>query len=107
MLVANVGDFAVKLSCAFFGAYLSLISALKLVAPLCPPPYDSSLLAFLTFKPSLTAALSSSTLDSLTGSPFVYGPALALVLLTALGTYTQMRLLRAAQTGDMESLIRK
>ena len=59
------------------------------------------------FKPELSRALAKSTVDTFVGSPYIYGPAIALVLLTALGTHVQVRLLKAAQTSDMERLIRK
>jgi len=105
VVVGNLGDFAVKVVCAFFGAYLALTSSLKLVAPLVPG--GSALLAFNAFKPTLSNALAKPTVDSLIGSPFVYGPALALVVLTAVGTFVQVKMLKVAQTTDMESLIRK
>jgi len=105
VLVAHVGDFMVKVSCAFFGAYMVVTNALKLAAPLTPEP--SALLAFNAFKPQLSQALDKPTAASL-GSPYILGPAVMLLLLTLLGTYVQVRLLKAAQTpSDMESLIRK
>ena len=107
MLVGNVGDFAVKLACAFFGAYLALTNGLKLAAALVPPPYGPSLLAFNTFKPELSLSLSSSSVSTLIGSPYIYGPAIGLAVLTLAGVVVQVRLLKAAQTSDMESLIRK
>ena len=107
VLVGNVGDFAVKVATAFFGSYLFLTNGLKLASTLVPPPYGPSLLAFNTFKPELSLALSSSSVDTLIGSPYIYGPAIGLVLLTIVGTAVQVRLLKAAQTSDMESLIRK
>ena len=42
---------------------------------------------------------------SLIGSPYDYGPAIALALLTALGTYIQVKSLKADES--LESLIRK
>ena len=107
VLVGQVGDLAVKVACAFFGAYLLVTNALKLASPYVPAPYGPALLAFNAFKPALSSALAPSTLNTVVGSPYIYGPALALALLTAVGTITQVRLLKAAQTSDMESLLRK
>lgn len=107
MIVGQVGDFAVQVACAFFGAYMALTSGLKLAATLSPPPYDAQLLAFGAFKPELSLALADDV-DTITGSAFIYGPAIALLVLTAIGTYVQGNLLAAStKPGDMESLIRK
>jgi len=107
VIVGQVGDFAVQVACAFFGAYMALTSGLKLAATLSPPPYDAQLLAFGAFKPELSLALADDV-DTITGSAFIYGPAIALLVLTAIGTYVQGNLLAAStKPGDMESLIRK
>ena len=105
VLVGQVGDFSVKLVCSFFGAYLVLTNSLKLAAPYVPSPYGDGLLAFNAFKPELSNALAKSTYTTLIGSPYVYGPAIALALLTALGTYIQVKSLKADES--LESLIRK
>jgi len=108
VVVAQVGDFAVKVVSAFVGSYLFVVNALNLTAPYVPPPYDSGLLAFSAFKPELSLALSKTTVDELLGSPYIYGPTIALVLLTMLGTHLQVRALKAAQiSNDMEALIQK
>ena len=108
VIVGQLGDAAVQVACAFFGAYLVVTSALKLASSWAPAPYGASLLAFGSFKPQLSLALSSTTVDTLLGSPYIYGPALALLLLTLLGAWSQARQLKAAQgASDMEALIRK
>ena len=105
--MGQVGDFAVQVACAFFGSYMALTSGLKLAASFSPPPYNAQLLAFSSFKPELSLALADDA-NKLVSSPFIYGPAIALVLLTAIGTHVQGKMLAAAtHPGDMETLIRK
>lgn len=102
VLLGHVGDFAVKLACAFFGAYMFTCNLTKLV--LVPyVPGGAAFNAFLTYKPDVAKAivLSSDVVTPLIGSPYVYGPVLGVALLTAIGTTVQVRMLRSAQGKDM------
>ena len=101
VLAANLGDFAWKVGCAFFGAYLALSHLLKLVV-VPYVPNGAQFLAFLAYKPDVArflAAEGAADRQALIGSPYVYGPVLALALLTAAGTATQVALLRASTKG--------
>jgi len=111
-LFGHVGDFAWKLGCAFFGAYIMIVSFLKLaLIPYVPNGYQFQ--DFIAFQPdiSLAASLGSEYASTILGSPYVYGPTIALLLLTTAGTWLQVRLLKqarmAAVNTDKEQLIAK
>lgn len=106
VLFGYVGDFSWKLGCAFLGAYSIVVNAIKIGMPYLPD--GAKFAAFLAFKPEPTAFVDNAASygQTIAGSPFVYGPTLALLVLTAVGTYTQVRLLRAANLeADRKSLI--
>jgi len=92
VLAGRVGDFAFKVACSFFGGYLIIANLLKLLfIPFVPT--GASFLAFLSFKPELTAALTGAYTTTLV-NPYVYGPTIVLLALTATGSYVQVKLLR-------------
>jgi len=105
VLSAYAGDFAFQAFCAFFGSYLAVVNFTKLV--LVPyAPNGSQFLPFLSYKPELTQVLVSG--QAIAGSPYLYGPALAVLALTAFGTWAQVSLLaRAKKAEDLQRLIAK
>ena len=108
VLAGHAGDFAWKLGCAFLGADLAVNNFIKLVlVPYVPDGVKFE--AFLAFRPDVTQAVqrASEYQGTLFGSPYVYGPVLVLILLTAVGTWLQQGLLTAAQKADNERLIMK
>jgi hypothetical protein len=69
-------------------------------------PNGSQFLPFLSYKPELTQVLVAG--QSMAGSPYLYGPALAVLGLTAFGTWAQVSLLaRAKKAEDLQRLIAK
>jgi len=106
---ASFGDFFVKATTAFFGAYIVVCSILKLVVIPYVPKFGPQFVAFLSYKPALAKALTLSpeVTGPLIASPYVYGPVALVLLLTAIGTQTQLKLLAKEEDGDMERLIRK
>ena len=104
-LSAYAGDFAFQVFCAFFGSYLATSNFVKLV--LVPyAPNGASYLPFLSFKPEFTQVLVSG--QAVFASPYLYGPVLVVLGLTAAGTYAQAAMLAAAKKAeDMQSLIGK
>lgn len=102
VVLGRVGDFSVKVACAFFGSYLVTCQLIKLV--LMPyVPGGAGFAAFLTYKPDVAKAivLSSEVITPLIGSYYVYGPVILLAVLTVIGTSVQVSLLRSAQGKDM------
>lgn len=109
VLFGHVGDFAWKLGCAFFGAYMMIASTMKLVLiPFVPNGYKFE--DFLTFQPDIRQAASQTGdyASTIFGSPYMYGPTLLLLALTVVGTSLQVKLLKMARTAsDQERLIAK
>mmetsp|Transcript_49963 Transcript_49963/g.99488 ORF Transcript_49963/g.99488 Transcript_49963/m.99488 type:complete len:291 (-) Transcript_49963:388-1260(-) len=112
VLFGHVGDFAWKLGCAFFGAYLMIESFLKLLLiPYVPNGYKFR--EFVTFQPDISQAVSKGGeyASFVVASPFVWGPTVVLIVLTSVGTWLQVRLLKqarlAAVNTDKEQLIAK
>jgi len=103
VLAGHAGDFAWKLCCSFFGAFLVISSVLRLViVPFVPDAIQFE--SFLAFKPDVPHKMlqrASEHHSTLFGSPYVFGPVLALLLLTAAGTWLQLRLLKEEQSKDM------
>jgi len=109
-LFGHIGDFAWKLGCAFFGAYLIIVSILKLVfIPYVPNGFKFN--DFITFQPDFLSRKGGESASTILGSPFMWGPTIALVGLTIGGTWLQVRLLKQAQLAaintDKEQLISK
>jgi len=108
VLAGHLGDFAWKLGSAFLGASLVVNNFIKLlIVPYVPDGVKFE--AFLAFQPDVTQAVvrASEYQSALFGSPFVYGPALILLVLTAAGTKLQQSLLSASQKVENERLIMK
>lgn len=95
VLANNVGDAAWRMGCAFFGSYLALTGVIKLVlVPYVPDGVQFE--GFLAFQPDVSKviALGGEYRHTLLGSPYVYGPTLVLIALTAAGTTLQNSLLK-------------
>ena len=93
---ANFGDSAFQLGCAFFGSYLAISGVIKLVlVPYVPGGVEFE--GFLAFQPDVSQviALGDRYRNTLLGSPYIYGPTLALLALTAFGTWLQSTLLKS------------
>lgn len=106
VLAGNAGDFAWKVGCSFFGAYLVVANFLRLaVVPYAPDSVKFE--GFLAFRPDVTQTIAraSQYKDTILGSPYVYGPVVVLLLLTVAGAGLQSRLSKAELRAKGEPML--
>ena len=106
VLAGNAGDFAWKVGCSFFGAYLVVANFLRLaVVPYAPDSVKFE--GFLAFRPDVTQTIAraSQYKDTILGSPYVYGPVVVLLLLTVAGAELQSRLSKAELRAKGEPML--
>ena len=106
VLAGNAGDFAWKVGCSFFGAYLVVANFLRLaVVPYAPDSVKFE--GFLAFRPDVTQTIAraSQYQDTILGSPYVYGPVIVLLLLTVAGAELQSRLFKAELRAKGEPML--
>lgn len=106
VLAGNAGDFAWRVGCSFFGAYLVVANFLRLaVVPYAPDSVKFE--GFLAFRPDVTQTIAraSQYQDTILGSPYVYGPVIVLLLLTVAGAELQSRLFKAELRAKGEPML--